>query len=762
MRFPKSTIKLSFFLIIFSHLLVTAQDELLIVTESSQSCSFDTQKLNRLVKNDSLYKATILINEAISYSEKYNLKSTLAKAYYNLGKVLTKMSNYKNAEDYHLKAYNIYNSSNDSMGKNLVLSGLVNTYLSSKNDKKFDSIYPIAQQLSKSLNSELYFVNLQFKIKKHYYNKHNKELLQLSEFAINTIENTDFNNLEFSDNYDKSELKNKLLYSYRFNNAIASIKASNLLPESFRLLFTIDEEKLQLAFEDDFDEFRKLGTFNYYKYLYYTEAVKDLDSANKYLLKADSYKYTALADFENRNARNGELIYKIINTQQKLNLTNELRKNDAKSSKVFLAIAILASVLLLLTLVVFYFYIKAKRNSQAINLALKASNRKLVANDKDRQEFFSILSHELRTPVYGITGLATLVNQETDKEKQQTYLESLISSSNYLTILIDNILQANRLRFEQRNLRLKPEKLENIINYVTSIIKISAKDKGLKFITKIHYYQTNELLLIDKVAFSQILINLVYNAVRYTKEGEINLNIIEKARNENNVTLRFEVNDTGIGIKEEHKDIVFNAFENKAFLHKNSSGSGLGLHIVKTLLKSHKSDIDFVSEPGKGSSFFFEITFEIAASLKLKKPVTINSSINNTHVLIVDDNKINLLITKKNIEKINGYTCETTTSGKLAISMVKSRAFDLVLMDINMPDMDGYDVTKHIRLFNSTIPILALTALNSNEVATKAQAVGINQIITKPYIFDDFKAIVLLYTTEEETEYKHQIALETI
>ncbi|MBC3845318.1 response regulator [Winogradskyella echinorum] len=762
MRFPKSNKIISFYLIVFSSLSVFGQDGLLKVNDSTLSCTFDNKALNRLVKNDSLYKATLLLNDAISFSGKYNLKSTQAKAYYSLGKVLTKMSNYKNAESYHLKAYDIYQSINDSLGENLVLSGLVNTYLSSKNYSKFDSIYPKAQQVSKRLNTELYFVNLDFLIKKSYYSRLNDELLEQTEFAIDAIKNIDFDSLNFSEDKEKEGLKNKLLYSYKFNNAIAHVKSSAYKAESYKRLFSIDEEKLKLAFEDDFDAFRKLGTFNYYKYLYYSDVKKNLDSANLFLLKSDSYKYNALGDFEKRNARNGELIYKIINTQQKLDLANEIRKKDAKTSKAMLIIAIFTTFLLIITLAIFYFYIKAKRNSQAVNEALKASNEKLVAIDKDRQEFFSILSHELRTPVYGITGLATLVEQETDKNKQQSYLESLISSSNYLSILVDNILQANRLRFEEKNLRLKPDKIENIINHVISTIKVSAKDKGLKLITHIDPSNENEHILIDKVAFSQILINLVYNAIRYTQKGQVSINVFEKARSEKDVTLKFEVNDTGIGIKEEHREIVFNAFENKTFLHKNSSGSGLGLSIVKTLLKSHNSDIDFVSESGKGSSFFFEIKFNIALSLKLKKPIAIDSNLNNMHVLIVDDNKINLLITKKNIEKINGYTCETTSNGRLAISMVRARAFDLILMDINMPGMDGFEVTKHIRMFNSKIPILALTALNSNEISLKAKEIGINQIITKPYIFDDFKAIILSHNNGNENYYKQPMAVETM
>ncbi|MFP4845046.1 response regulator [Winogradskyella sp. PE311] len=761
MRFPKSNIIITILLILFSALFAFGQGSLLTLNDSTKECSFNTSKLNRLVKNDSLYKATILLNEAINFSEKYNLKSTQAKAYYSLGNVLTKMSNYKNAENYHLKAFNIYNTNGDSEGKNIVLSNLIKTYLAEKNYSKFDSVYPIAQQYSLDLKSELYFLNLENEIKKNYYSRKNKELLEVSNFAIDTIVNIDFTVFKTTNDSDNLRLKKRLLQSYKFHNAIAQIKCADYKIEGFTLLLSLNENKLRSAFGENFEAQRKLATLNYYKYLYYTETNKNLDSANKYLLKSDSYKYAALSNFEKRNAKNGELIYKIINTEQKLNLANEIRKKDTKTSKTLLIISIFTTLLLLAALVIFYNYFKAKKNIQSINKELATSNKKLLAIDKDRLEFFSILSHELRTPIYGITGLATLVNQEKEVAKRQSYLDSLISSSNYLSTLIDNILQANKLRFEEKSLRLKPDKINKIVKHVISTVKIAAQDKDLTLYTNIDDSDEDELILIDKVAFSQILINLAYNAIRYTKEGSVSINVLEKERTDKDVTLRFEIKDTGIGIKEEHRSVVFSAFENKAFLNKNSSGSGLGLYIVKTLLKSHNSDIDYISEPGKGTTFFFDITFNIVISTNLKAPRSIGIPKENMHILIVDDNKINLLITKNNIERITGFTCEIMAKGQQAISLVKHKAFDLVLMDINMPDMDGYEVTRHIRMFNPNIPILALTALNSAEISSKAEAVGINQIITKPYIVEDFKAIILSYATRKKNHLA-EIDLEAI
>lgn len=364
--------------------------------------------------------------------------------------------------------------------------------------------------------------------------------------------------------------------------------------------------------------------------------------------------------------------------------------------------------------------------------------------DKERLEFFSVLSHELRTPIYGISGLASLIEQEKDKHKKNSYLKALISSSNYISVLIDNVLQATKLKFDKNELRLKPEKISSIVTNITDTVKATAENKGLKIISKIEKSHADEYVLADRVALSQILINLVYNSIRYTKEGFIAIEVRESKRTRDQVTLFFEVRDSGIGIKAENRHIVFNAFENKSFLNKNSNGTGLGLYIVKTLLESHNSDIDFSSIPDEGSIFFFSITFDLCAAPVVNAQLPVFNTSSN--VLIVDDNKINLLITQKNIEKIPGYRCETASNGEEAISMLKYKHFDLILMDINMPEMDGYDVTKHIRTFNAHIPIIALTAMNSAEILNKAEQSGMNFVLNKPYNFEVFKTTIQNHT----------------
>ncbi len=714
--------------------------------KDSSVCTFSDENLHRLVSNDSLYEASLLLEESLSFAINNDLKGAEAKTYFHLGKVLAKLENYKNAEKYYFRALKLYDSLQIEKEKDIILSHLTTIYVNGKYYQKFDSIFPIAQHQSIKLNSELQFVNLENKVKKHYYNFENDSLLETTTRALAKLDNTNFKDLKISSKYNTELNKDHLKTYFLYHEAIAKMRSENFKESGFDLFFDIEEKDLESALHNDKDQSRMLASFNYYKFLYYRDVEKNLDSAVKYLLVSDTYKYNELTTNETKTKKNGDLIYKIITTEQQLKLTEKTRNNQEKISRAFLISTIIVSLILFLSLVIFYFYYKARKNITQINSQLREKNNQLLTIDKERLEFFSILSHELRTPIYGISGLATLIKQEEEDDKKQYYLNSLISSSNYISILIDNVLQATKLRFEDKKLRPKPDKINNLIKNVTSSVEIAAKNKGLNFHTDIQDSNEDEYILIDRVVFSQILINLSYNAIRYTKQGNVTISVSEKHRTNDDVTLLFEVKDTGIGIDEAHRSIVFNAFENKNFLDQNSRGSGLGLHIVKTLLKSYNTNIDFISKKGVGSTFFFETTFKLAKKVDIDSSLTATNTNHKSHILIVDDNKINLLITKKNIEKINGHSCETTSNGRQSISLVKEKNFDLILMDINMPDMDGFEVTKHIRMFNPNIPILALTALNSSEIEEKALKCGINQVITKPYNFEEFKHIILKYS----------------
>ncbi|MBJ7882177.1 response regulator [Gelidibacter salicanalis] len=705
--------------------------------------TYKNDRLNQLISADSIYEATLLLNNDITYAETNNLPLLLANTNQELGTIFSGIESYETAESYYLRAFQLFDSLNNKVEVDHTLTDLSRTYVNARNYKKFDSLGPIALKHSYQLNSINIFYNLGSKLIRNYALRKYDVSLKFSNVALLRLDTYTFAT------EDEMAEKERMRMTFSYYKALSLINL-NQFEEGYGLLFTIDPDQIHFKKKHNTIPLNQLATLNYYKFRYFNERTKHADSANYYLLKSDSLKYITIKEYQNKLSKNGDLIYKIISTENELQLANSTTKQDQALSKIFLVATIVLGLLLGALVILFFYYNKIKKRIQKMNLTLKESNKKLKIIDKERLEFFSILSHELRTPIYGINGLATLIEQEQSPEKRKGYLNALISSSNYISVLIDNVLQISKLKFENKKLHLKPTDILKLVNRISSSIKVSADEKGLILYTNVEKNNWDEYLLIDKVVLSQILINLSYNAIRYTSKGSVSIELTEQKRTNTHVNILFEIKDSGIGIQNKHRDIIFNAFENKTFLEKNSSGSGLGLYIVKTLLKSYNADIKFLSKPNEGSTFYFDIDFEIAKSLEEIYHQSAQLNDTPTKVLVVDDNTINLMITQKNVEKIPGYMSGTATNGKEAICLVKEKDFDLVLMDINMPDMDGFEATRHIRLFNPNIPILALTALNSSEIHSKAMACGMNHVITKPYDFEEFKSIILKYRNVQQ------------
>ncbi|MGV8813074.1 MAG: response regulator [Gelidibacter sp.] len=697
------------------------------------------ERLNQLISQDSIYEVTLLLNADLAHAQYHHLPSSLAYTNQALGTVFSGIESHETAAKYYTRAFEIYDSLNKFNEVDNVLTHLARSYVDGKNYEKFDSLIPIALDYSKRLYTINLFYNLESEVRKNYFIKDYDDALQNSDKALEQL-----NNYDFISEHDKAE-KKRWEAAFGYYKAVALINLGQS-EQGYKVLFDIDSEQFHVKDKEHLFPLSQISTFNFYKFKYYKEYTDQLDLANRYLLKSDSLKFLAVKSLQKKISENGDLIYKIINKEKELQLAHSKRNEGRLLYNAFLIATIVLSLILIGAGIFFYYYYNNRKHIKAINLRLKESNKKLKRIDKERLEFFSILSHELRTPIYGINGLTTLIEQEQSPEKRKGYLNALITSSNYISVLIDNVLQISKLKFENKTLHLKPTNFSQFIKNTTTSIKISANQKGLELYTNIEKTICNEFLLVDKVVLSQILINLTYNAIKYTSKGFVSLNVTEKQRTDSHVKLLFEIKDSGIGIQNKNRDIIFNAFENTTFLEKNSSGSGLGLYIVKTLLKSYNAQIEFTSKPNEGSNFFFEINFEIAELPKSNGQLTPTALDTPSKILIVDDNHINLLVTQKNVEKIPGYFCETATRGKEAICLVKEKDFDMVLMDINMPDMDGYEATKHIRLFNPNIPVLALTALNSVEVQNKAKACGMNYVITKPYEFEVFKSVILKYS----------------
>ncbi|MEH6657551.1 response regulator [Leeuwenhoekiella marinoflava] len=382
------------------------------------------------------------------------------------------------------------------------------------------------------------------------------------------------------------------------------------------------------------------------------------------------------------------------------------------------------------------------------NELLQAKNAELVIAKENAEkasivkaQFLSTITHELRTPMYAVTGLTHLLLSEDPTEEQKKHLDSLKFSGEYLLSLINNILDLNKLEADKVEVEQATFNLRKRVDDVLFALERSAQEKG----NKLNLEYDNEIpeqIIGDPLMISQILINLIGNGNKFTRDGDIFIRIKQLSRNETQTYLHFEVEDTGEGIsKKKQKDIFQNFTQGSVQINRKFGGTGLGLSIVKRLLTLQKSNIELESTLGKGSKFFFDIKYGLAKSKNNEPEERVYEidyeALKGRKLLVVEDNKINQMITRKILEK-NEMECEVADNGEVAIEKVRFDNFDLVLMDIHMPGISGIEATQKIREFNKDVPILALTAVTIDENIDDFYLAGFNDIIPKPYKVEEF------------------------
>jgi len=356
-------------------------------------------------------------------------------------------------------------------------------------------------------------------------------------------------------------------------------------------------------------------------------------------------------------------------------------------------------------------------------------------------QFLSTITHELRTPLYAVTGLTHLLLEESPTPNQKEHLNSLKFSGEYLLSLINNILDLNKLEANKVEVENTSFNLKKRINDVLIALGKSAKDRN----NNLHYEFDESIptkLKGDPLKVSQILINLIGNSIKFTQNGDIWIRVKLHEEVDKKVFLNFEIQDNGVGISEKKQQSIFENFtQGSVQINRKFGGTGLGLSIVKNLLSLLDSEVRLESELGKGSKFLFDLAFEIFEDKSVsyvEEAKNIDYSImEDKHILVVEDNKINQLITRKILEK-NKIICDVADNGDIAVDKVRENSFDLILMDIHMPGISGIEATKQIREFNKSIPIIALTAVTLDDNLDEFYSSGFNDIIPKPYKTEEF------------------------
>ncbi len=375
------------------------------------------------------------------------------------------------------------------------------------------------------------------------------------------------------------------------------------------------------------------------------------------------------------------------------------------------------------------------RVTQIMRAKKKAEHTALI-----KAKFLSTMSHEIRTPMNAVIGLSNILLQEKPRLDQIENLDTLKFSADLLLSLINDILDFSKIEAGKITLESNDFDLHTLTNNIRNSIKSTAEEKNLEFKTSIDP-AVPVMVKGDQVRLSQILTNLTGNAIKFTSEGKVLIKLQLISKTEENVTVRFSVKDTGIGISESKFEKIFLSFSQAdTDTTRKFGGTGLGLSITKKLLDLQGSNINLESELGKGSNFFFDLTFQTAskeqAAMEKEIPIDSFESFEGSKILLVEDNKINVLVAKKFLNKWN-LNIDTAENGEIALEMVQNTDYKLVLMDLEMPVMDGYTATQKIRELKPAkykkLPIIALSASAISDFRTKAFKVGMNEFVTKPF-----------------------------
>ncbi|CAK0751891.1 two-component system, sensor histidine kinase [Azospirillaceae bacterium] len=374
---------------------------------------------------------------------------------------------------------------------------------------------------------------------------------------------------------------------------------------------------------------------------------------------------------------------------------------------------------------------------------------------KAKSNFLATMSHEIRTPITGVLGMVDLLYKTNPTEEQVTYINILQASTQTLLTILNDILDISKIDANKITIEATTFDLYKTVNDVIALGCLSASSKGITIKSTISK-NVPTIVISDQTRIKQVLFNLLSNAIKFTELGEIEIRIMTKHNTDQNATVLFEVEDSGIGISREVIDQLFTAFSQAdQTTTRRFGGTGLGLAISKKLVELMGGKIGVESESGIGSLFWFTLplTLGTAAGLPVdasrpQKPLPLASSQRSLRVLLAEDNRINQILVRSMLQKL-GHVIQVVENGRQALEAVRAEEWDIVLMDMQMPEMDGEEATKAIRALpppKNRIPVLALTADVLTEHQERYIRAGINDLVPKPIDWQVLSDALLKHT----------------
>lgn len=702
--------------------------------------SINTIAIN-LYDSDEIKASIQYVNLAVKLSDSIDDSYGRAIANLTLGNIYYKMKENKDAEKYYLKSSKASKEINDNYLIAKAYLNLGNVYSNGYHKKEESlSLYKWAMSFAQKIN------------KNDTHNSREKQIISLD--ILTSISSAYLNNNQPEESLvyllRAQKLSNQLSFVELYKSKIVFLMGRYYANKSAHHKAIDNYEKAIEALENSQEDNNTINLIIADIYKEYSNSfalLGEKEAAYEMLLKHNTYREKVINEEKIKQSKIAKINFDIESYKRDIKNANKeklLQKAITEKANRMNNIITIGIILLLICLVTLYNYYLSKRKLNAIlqteNKYLEIAKSEAERSLKLKSSFISSVSHELRTPLYGVVGLTSLLLKSNDlSERDNKFLKSLKFSGDYLLNLINDVLQIGKIESEKIELNSTSINLKKLVHNITDSFEYQLEAKSnklhLNFDEGIPQYVFG-----DNVRLSQVLINLLGNSLKFTNNGNITLSLMLLSVDKHSANIRFEVKDDGPGIPKDKQNVIFENFSQLNREHNDDyQGTGLGLSIVKNLVALFGSEIELVSNVGKGSEFSFSVNFKIDNDAIIKQKNAKRNKLfldTRNKILVVEDNKINQIVTQNILAKEN-FECDIVENGLLAIKAVQSKEYDLVLMDLNMPVMGGYEATINIREFNTEIPIVALTAANIEDVKDTVTASGFNDVIIKPY--DDYE-----------------------
>ena len=446
--------------------------------------------------------------------------------------------------------------------------------------------------------------------------------------------------------------------------------------------------------------------------------------------------------FYNLTLKHPKLMFNLFSINfQRIRLSNEAALTEARAREGNLKQLVTARTKELYS---------ALEELQTTNKELSDTRDHLIQTQKFRDQFLANMSHEIRTPMNAIIGLTNLLVKSPLNDVQQKYLNVIRKSGSNLLVIINDILDLAKIESGKSVLEAVPFSLHGVVESVYTILSLKAEEKEI-YLKESVAEDVPEYVIGDETRITQVLMNLVSNAIKFTDKGRVTISVTAKKTSGNNFDVTFNIKDTGIGIHEDKLDKIFESFiQASSDWKKKFGGTGLGLTISRQLVEMHGSELNVKSIHGEGSEFFFTISYKATSKPDETVPdgSEANRDMKGKRILLVEDNEFNQIVAVDTLQDIfPGIIVDISENGKDAIEKVSANDYSFVFMDIQLPDMDGFEVTKYIRenldATKKKIRICAMTASVTKKRILECYDMGMNDYLMKPFTPEMLKEKVI-------------------